>query len=61
MAHIGHPILGDTLYAPPDIVAMSPRLCLHAQCLRFKHPMTKEITVISSMKCDFLPEDFKTE
>ncbi|WP_193531721.1 RluA family pseudouridine synthase [Roseateles aquatilis] len=31
---IGHPILGDALYAPPDVVARAPRLLLHARDLR---------------------------
>ncbi|MDR7267621.1 tRNA pseudouridine32 synthase/23S rRNA pseudouridine746 synthase [Pelomonas saccharophila] len=30
LAHLGHAILGDTLYAAPDIAAASPRLLLHA-------------------------------
>jgi 23S rRNA pseudouridine1911/1915/1917 synthase len=29
-AHIGHPMLGDPWYAPPEIAALAPRLCLHA-------------------------------
>ena len=37
---IGHPILGDDLYAPADVKALSPRLCLHAQQLGFTHPAT---------------------
>jgi tRNA pseudouridine32 synthase / 23S rRNA pseudouridine746 synthase len=37
---IGHPILGDDLYAPPEVKAMSPRLCLHAERLEFTHPAT---------------------
>jgi tRNA pseudouridine32 synthase/23S rRNA pseudouridine746 synthase len=35
---IGHPILGDDLYAPPDVQTMAPRLCLHAEQLEFTHP-----------------------
>ena len=35
---IGHPILGDSLYAPPDVIAMAPRLLLHACELAFTHP-----------------------
>ena len=35
---IGHPILGDALYAPPAIAAASPRLLLHAAELGFAHP-----------------------
>ncbi|TXD66999.1 RluA family pseudouridine synthase, partial [Mitsuaria sp. TWR114] len=30
----GHPILGDALYAPPEILARAPRLLLHARDLR---------------------------
>ncbi len=35
---IGHPILGDRFYAPPDVVARAPRLLLHAATLRLHHP-----------------------
>ena len=35
---IGHPILGDALYAPPDVLAKARRLLLHATSLRFNHP-----------------------
>jgi tRNA pseudouridine32 synthase/23S rRNA pseudouridine746 synthase len=40
MQSIGHPMLGDALYAPPEIEALSPRLLLHAQELAFPHPFT---------------------
>jgi tRNA pseudouridine32 synthase/23S rRNA pseudouridine746 synthase len=30
LAAIGHPILGDALYAPPAVLAAAPRLLLHA-------------------------------
>ena len=39
---IGHPILGDSLYAPPELRAQSPRLLLHARDLAFMHPFTGE-------------------
>jgi tRNA pseudouridine32 synthase / 23S rRNA pseudouridine746 synthase len=35
---LGHPILGDALYAPPEVQARSDRLLLHASALRFAHP-----------------------
>ena len=35
---IGHPILGDDLYAPPDSLDQAPRLLLHAALLAFSHP-----------------------
>jgi len=30
LAAIGHPILGDEFYAPPEVLAAAPRLLLHA-------------------------------
>lgn len=37
MAALGHPILGDPLYAPPSD---HPRLMLHAERLAFRHPVS---------------------
>lgn len=35
---IGHPIIGDQLYAPPTWRGASPRLLLHAEWLQITHP-----------------------
>jgi len=35
---IGHPILGDALYAPAAAASAAPRLLLHAAALAFDHP-----------------------
>jgi tRNA pseudouridine32 synthase / 23S rRNA pseudouridine746 synthase len=35
---LGHPMLGDALYAPADVKAKATRLLLHACALRFLHP-----------------------
>lgn len=35
---LGHPILGDALYAPLEVQTRSDRLLLHASALRFAHP-----------------------
>ncbi len=35
---MGHPILGDALYAPPAVQGKAPRLLLHARALTFVHP-----------------------
>lgn len=44
---IGHPIVGDSLYAPPD--AASPgRLQLHASTLQLQHPTTGQPLTLSS-------------
>ncbi|MEY2619198.1 MAG: hypothetical protein RL522_2200 [Pseudomonadota bacterium] len=46
---LGHPILGDPLYAPPQVQAMAPRLLLHACALRVAHPVTG---VPLEIRCD---------
>jgi len=40
MLALGHPILGDQIYAP-DTVATHPRLMLHAHTLALHHPGTR--------------------
>lgn len=43
MASIGHPILGDFFYAPPEVyLRSSERLCLHAKEITFAHPRTNQ-------------------
>ncbi len=37
---LGHPILGDALYAPAELQASAPRLLLHACALRLIHPVS---------------------
>ncbi|MHB1144368.1 MAG: RluA family pseudouridine synthase [Thiobacillus sp.] len=48
LRELGHPILGDTLYAPPDVQALSGRLLLHAWSLRLVHPLTGEALAFES-------------
>ncbi len=43
MQYLGHPIVGDTLYATPEQQQLIPRLCLHAEHLSFYHPQTEEL------------------
>ena len=40
MAHVGHPLLGDRLYAPKNVQALAPRQMLHAWRISFTHPAT---------------------
>jgi tRNA pseudouridine32 synthase/23S rRNA pseudouridine746 synthase len=49
MASIGHPILGDELYAPDEWVEGQSRLYLHAQSLRFEHPFIDEWLIVESL------------
>ena len=55
MAHIGHPILGDTVYGAKKAVPGLTGQCLHAVGLRFIHPRTGETVELS---CG-LPEEFE--
>ena len=55
MAHIGHPILGDTVYGAKKPVPGLQGQCLHAVGLRFVHPRTGEMVELS---CP-LPEEFQ--
>lgn len=52
MQALGHPILGDTLYAPAPWQQCRPRLCLHAAELAFEHPETGQ------RMCFKAPADF---
>lgn len=48
MLSLGHPILGDRLYAHPDALAAAPRLQLHAQMLTLAHPVTEQQLVFEA-------------
>ncbi len=57
MAHIGHPILGDTVYGAKKAVPGLQGQCLHAVGLRFLHPRTGEAVELS---CG-LTEEFEAQ
>ncbi|MGQ9724217.1 MAG: RluA family pseudouridine synthase [Tepidimonas sp.] len=45
---LGHPILGDDLYAEPPLHSAAPRLLLHAAELALTHPRTNQRLVLTS-------------
>ncbi|GAA5139559.1 RluA family pseudouridine synthase [Thalassotalea piscium] len=53
MLSIGHPILGDRLYAHEQALAMSTRLQLHANVLTLAHPKTQE-KLTFKVNCPFI-------
>jgi len=59
MAHLGHPVWGDTVYGRPRELANGfkpPRQMLHAALLEIAHPLTgKQLHLEAS-----LPDDYKT-
>lgn len=54
MAYLGHPLLGDQLYAPASIRALAPRQMLHAWKLEFTHLATGQIMRFATPP----PQDF---
>lgn len=52
MLSLGHPIIGDRLYAHDKALALSTRLQLHAASLKVKHPVSKEPVTFES-NCPF--------
>ena len=52
MLSLGHPILGDRLYAHDKALTISPRLQLHAQWLTVTHPVTKQSITFNAI-CPF--------
>ena len=55
MAYIGHPVAGDAVYGPRNVITELGGQCLHARLLGFDHPVTGERIELSSE----LPEYFE--
>ena len=53
MLALGHPILGDRLYASKEALAMKNRLQLHALNLSFFHPSTEQAMTFNA-PCPFI-------
>ena len=53
MQAMGHPILGDELYAHETAYSMADRLCLHAKELIINHPVENSRMAFSSAKESF--------
>ena len=55
MAYIGHPVAGDAVYGPKNVITQLNGQCLHAGTLGFIHPRTGEYMEFTAP----LPEYFK--
>lgn len=55
LSNLGHTILGDKLYGDPEKNLQGKGLFLHASCLKFQHPFTKEEIIVEAD----LPKKFK--
>jgi tRNA pseudouridine32 synthase/23S rRNA pseudouridine746 synthase len=52
LSHVGHPIIGDSLYDPITLQRLhevAPRLCLHAMQIAVRHPHSNEDTEYSTL------------
>ena len=50
MKYIGHPVAGDDVYGPTQVIKQLNGQCLHASLIGFEHPVTKEyIEVVSEL------------
>lgn len=53
-AHIGHPILGDSVYGNQKTLNAAPRLMLHAKSVSFAHPSTgRQMCFEAPVPCEF--------
>lgn len=57
LAHAGHAVLGDRLYASPAVMRSAARLMLHARRIEFLHPKSGKLVKFESP----IPKDFKEE
>ena len=55
MQYIGHPIVGDEVYGPKEVIRETEGQCLHAKKIGFIHPTTNEYMEFDSE----LPDYFK--
>ena len=61
LKELGHPILGDHLYAPDAIFKAADKLQLHACALSFLHPRTKEPLAFTAAPEFYVPDEFMPE
>lgn len=55
MAYLGHPVAGDPVYGPKNVITQLMGQCLHAGTIGFTHPRTGEYMEFTAP----LPEYFK--
>lgn len=56
MASLGHPVAGDPVYGPKNVIGSLNGQCLHAGTIGFVHPRTKEYMEFTAP----LPDYFRT-
>ena len=53
MKHIGHPVAGDDVYGPKNVIKELNGQCLHAGLIGFRHPVSNEYIEIASELPDY--------
>ncbi len=60
MAYIGHPVAGDPVYGPKNVITKLNGQCLHAGLIGFIHPRTGEYMEIRSELPNYFTDFIKT-
>ncbi len=60
MAYIGHPVAGDDVYGPKNVIKSLNGQCLHAKKIGFIHPNTKQYMEFESPLPDYFINFLKT-
>lgn len=60
MAYLGHPVAGDPVYGPKNVITKLHGQCLHAGLIGFIHPRTGEYIEIRSELPDYFTDFIKT-
>lgn len=60
MAYIGHPVAGDPVYGPKNVITRLGGQCLHAGLIGFIHPRTGEYMQIESELPDYFTDFVRT-
>ena len=59
MAYIGHPVAGDDVYGPKNVIGYLKGQCLHAKKIGFIHPRTNEYMEFDSLLPDYFIDFIK--
>lgn len=58
-SHIGHPVLGDSVYGGKNHPIKTQNMFLHAYELKFLHPVTKNVIIARGEMPDYFNEELK--
>lgn len=60
MASVGHPVAGDPVYGPKNVIKKLQGQCLHAKTLGFIHPISQQYMEFDSALPDYFTDFLKS-